>query len=80
MIKQNIELKFVLLSSRQTTEDGIVNAVPQILHDHYLIGTHSAKVVLKVWPEIPQMPHKISAQKFLISDFWVSLVRDSTHV
>ena len=33
-----------------------------------------------VWPEIPQMPHKISAQKFLISDFWVSLVRDSTHV
>ena len=24
--------------------------------------THSAKIVLIVWPEIPQMPHKISAQ------------------
>ena len=24
-------------------------------------GTHSAKIVLIVWPEIPQMPHKISA-------------------
>ena len=24
--------------------------------------THSAKVLLIVWPEIPQMPHKISAQ------------------
>ena len=25
-------------------------------------GTHSANIVLIVWPEIPQMPHKISAQ------------------
>ena len=25
-------------------------------------GTHSAKIVLIVWPEIPQMPHKIPAQ------------------
>ena len=24
--------------------------------------THSAKIALIVWPEIPQMPHKISAQ------------------
>ena len=25
-------------------------------------GTHSAKIVLVVWPKIPQMPQKISAQ------------------
>ena len=77
------------------TEDGSVNAVPQILYGQYLRpisyygsiwelyvldlktkffverepatffqgqGTHSAKIVLIVWPEIPQMPHKISSQ------------------
>ena len=26
------------------------------------LGTHCAKIALIVWPEIPQMPHKISAQ------------------
>ena len=25
-------------------------------------GTHSAKIVIVVWPEMPRMPHKILAQ------------------
>ena len=49
--------------------------------------THSAKIVLIVWPKIPQMPQKISAQfvcpSSKVSDFWkkkLSLgVRSTTH-
>ena len=49
----------------KATKDGSVDAVPQILYGQYLSheqGAHSDKIELIVWPEIPQMPHKISAQ------------------
>jgi hypothetical protein len=36
-------------------------------------GTHSANILLRVWPKIPQMPQNISAQKFRIFEKKLSL-------